>query len=306
MAAQRKKETTDGAVAAPEEQLEDLDEGEGSEGEGEEGSEEEEVKKPDEYSVEPEEKSRKERRRERGAIWKENERLRQENREIAERLARLEGMASQIPDPVRLAEAVHGKTRPDPVDEELSGVYAQQDALLGQYVSARNSGKLTPEEDASYTKKFRELDAKKHQLYIQRSQPAPQQPNPVAAIQAMILAQYRDVAENQDAYAWAQARYVQLRTKEKAPDSWDTISQAMEEAREGFGLKRGSHRPPGENTRRRYSGAPTGAGAKSARTIVLTEAQKKMADAVYKYMKNPQERYQRWANEVGKELLDEG
>lgn len=267
-----------------------------------------------------ERKTRKEKKRERFAeMREERDRAREEMRKMEERLARIEQTAQQYPDPQTLQQRLLSREPekpqgPDPLEQELEDVYRQQTDLARSYNT--QASRLTQQEVQQYQERARKLEERRTELLFQKAAKKNgmgQQANPdqiaqqayVRATQAQIQREHEDVYKNPQAVSWAQARY-QLARNEGMPDSWSTLNQVMDEARQKFGLRPRRGSGPTPSQRSRYTGAPRGGGnvsGKSGRgTIRMTPEYQRMADAMYPHIEDDRERYQKWANEVGPTL----
>ena len=250
----------------------------------------------------PEERqSRDEKKRQRGELFESNKRLEQENREMAERIARLEGQAQAVPTMMQQFQQQPQQPHVDPIDSELDDVYNRQNRLYQEYQRAVQSGKIDDQTKLQYEREAKDLDLRKTQLQMQKAgfqqvDPAQQQQ---VHVRSMIEAQYPDVMQNKQTKGWVQARYQQM-LHEGRRDGWDTLGDAMNEAREKFHLSRGNSNPPDENQRTRYSGHSRGSqGARGgSKTYKMTEADKIMANARFGHIPDERKRFQEYVNRI--------
>lgn len=245
-----------------------------------------------------------------GEMARENERLREQAQQDRERIARLEGIASSYPSPQELVARAQPQVTEDPDTAALKENYERQEALLLQYEASKED--MTPEQARSFRDRARGLQEEASGIVARRAAraaaPDPRQ-TAAHAIRARLQANNADVYGNQNALMYARGVYQQL-LAEGHPDSEQLHDLAMDRARSKFGMQRRDPRPPSEGTRTRHagqprvgSGRPTSGGGKPR--IRMTTEMKEMADIVLGHIKDPRERYQKWANGPGKRHLQD-
>ncbi len=237
--------------------------------------------------------------------------LEQQNRELAERLARLEGAHVQL-----ASQGINQTQRPDVYEAKLQEIERRRDLELRTADQEIKDGKWNPDRAAHYKKLGDELDQQRIDTLVERRM-AQQQPQVQAAVQTSVAqnmwqTQYPEMYEpaNQRALAWASARNTQLIAEGK-PATVDTIHEAMRESRQKF--KIGPQTPPREVSRSeqsRFSGHPaTGtsntAGPKPQGGIVMTRELQRIARAAHPNLK-PEEADKKWAQTTGKKMRERG
>ena len=201
---------------------------------------------------------------------------------------------------------------PDPIDEDLKRSRREQEALYAEYVGRQKEGNLTPEAEEKFRQRAYDIKDRETQLQLQkfhrdngisRQDPAEQHRQTVSS---QIRMQFPDIVADARASAYADGVFRQL-TALGRPNDWDTIEAAMKQTRRD--LRMGNAEPsrrPNEAERQRYSGLPAGPGSSredSPKTIRMTPGYKKMAEKLYRN-DPPNIAHQKWANTVGKKLLN--
>lgn len=256
--------------------------------------------------------SRDEKRRKRGELYEaaqQSKQLMEENRQIREQLANLQGQAQAFP--AMLQNIQSSTPQADPIDSEIEDVYNRQNRLFQEYqraeAAARAKGEqMDPSIRSQYEREAMDLDGRKTALHIRKA--GYQQPNPQQAqqmqVQAMISAQHPDVMGHAKAKGWVQNRYNQM-LLEGRQDSWDTLQNAMDEARQQFHLSRGNSTRPTYDQRSRYTGHSKGSQGSStnSKSYRMTSEDKRMANALYSHIDDEGKRLQMWVNKVAKRKL---
>lgn len=201
--------------------------------------------------------------------------------------------------------------KPDPLDEELNSVFKEQDLLFRDY-NAR-AAQMTAAEHEEYANKVRALQRR---LLVtgarlgMREEGINRQPDP-RQLHAMMVAQrlkddHDDLMSDQQRQMHFDGVWRQLRAEGK-PDNWNTINEAAEISRRRFGLPSKNKQAPSDSYKRKLSGATRGGGAgagDSPRVVTMNKQHRAMADASYRHIKDPTERYKRWAAGPGKKLIE--
>ncbi len=246
-------------------------------------------------------KTRKQRREEEGRgkqspvneIKAMREQLEQERRrgtEMQERLLRT----------IESRQQPQGGGQGDPYKAELSNIRQEQETLTYML----RSGGVTSEAEAKRLRdRYYELEDRRDTIKEERLErrvsskiPAPQQQG--TGEEAILRAEFPDVAAHPGAAAWAGGKWKQLLSEGK-PANLETARQAMREARENpyFGFARTAPRPS-EAQQARYGAVPAQAGARaSANEMTLTKDQKRLAVAAYPQLAAEDEHkaYAAWA-----------
>lgn len=256
---------------------------------------------------EPAKPSRAERRQERGRDFV---REAQDRADAAERRAQAAEQRAQEAY-ARAIPAVPEK--PSDAQAEVDKAYADQQSLYGHYNAARQKqGGITAEEHAEFEKRGREVELRKVRAIARLEgggQRGPSVEDVVRQIrQQEIVEAHNDVITNPAAYRWAHAA-MGMAVAEGKPDNARTLEDVMEHARTKFGMASRRATPAASDAmKRKMGGISRGGGSgrsESVRTIVPTEAEKRMANEMYSHLpKNL--RLATWARKVGKKLVDEG
>jgi hypothetical protein len=266
-----------------------------------------------EIGVEPQEpeRSRDDKKRERGRLRERNDELERQNVEYAQRLARLEGMAQMLPSQLQALQQqrAYAQQQPaqDPIDSELEALYDHQERLYEAASAMQRAGQLSPEKQRDLQRQSRKLDMQKNELLVRKATRG-QQParphDPLEGARVMMQMEFSDVYGNAAALQYAEGEFYRMRAK-GAPDDLGSVKAAMELARNEFGLRGRRSTPVSEATRERYTSRSKGAsssGAAERRTMSLSSAQKSMATSMFPGL-SEREACQKWVNEVGKDLV---
>lgn len=268
-------------------------------------------------------KDRKTKRKERGELWRANQGLAQENGDLRERLARLEGMADSI-HPRAIQEVLLGRGQQQqhvPDTSEEDALKKERDMLLRSYGAAVKAG-ITPEDEEAYRRKADELEERRWEAWARRKGLAAQgDPQQIAQAQLAAQIKMQNRARHPDVYGspratkWAGGLWNQLVTEYSGPDGSLTVDpqalhdHCMDKARERFGMKPRNERlsgPESQAQRKRHSGSSRGGaptrGDSGGRSFRMTDMYKAMADEAFSHITDERKRHQEWVNRVGKHL----
>lgn len=231
--------------------------------------------------------------------------LQQENRQLADRLARLEGAH------VQLASQRQGPPV-DPYETKLQEIESRRDVQISAMEAEIKTGRYTEERQKHYKQVGEQLDRERVDTMVERRMAA-HQPQVAAHVQTTVAQnqwrmQYPEIYSNPRAEAWASARRQQLLAEGK-PDSVETIHEAIGDAKRHFKLG-AQPRESSPSERSRLSGHPaTGgsanAGPKKGDGIVMTRELQRIARAAYSHLK-PEEADKKWAQTTGKKMREKG
>lgn len=245
----------------------------------------------------------KSRRKKRGFLLKENERLRGElerreamQSELSERLARMEGalIAKGPPEP----------PRPPADNPRIGDLLSQMNTLSRQYELEKRSG-ITSERAAELQGQWQRLHDERTELladqryarkafeYEQRSREQQSQMAPVdearKAVTEMMQLAFPDVAGNPEALRYADAAMRRARASGARESDTALTWRALQEARERYGSRSGSSRFSGSS----LNGGSGGRGG--APSYTLSAEQQRMALAAFPGIPE-REAYQRLVN----------
>jgi len=300
-------------VALDSEESEEHDEGDG---------EEEEIDKP----------SRKEKKRNR---YRENIQAREaaEKALEAERAARAAEIAAkdaqvaqalaQARDALEFAKqnTIKATTqRVDPLDEEEAQADRERRLVYREYQQRQLDQKnpITPKELEEF--ETRAMAAEKKQSMVQfkralREQPQPQQQvqgNPaLEALRMQLAVQHPEIAASQEAQTYADGIYKTLIAQRK-PADLNTLKDALDKTEQFFRYgkyKNADARTPDPTLRDKLQGPGRGAaaqGGEAPKSITMTKQLQQLADKAYSHIRDPKQRYEKWAKSVGAELIKEG
>lgn len=264
--------------------------------------------------------SRRERRRARGQnrLNVENDGYRKENADLRERMARLEGAASNYPDPGQLQQMMLGSQRKeadhDPIEDELDDLLDQRKQLTQDFNRANQAGTLTEEGKNAMVGRADQLEEQVSETRFRLNMKRHGSTQPVDNNALFVeMTRRRNIADNSDVYGDERLRGMATgifnemlyRSGPSAQGSQEMHDEAMRETRKRAGMK-----PKGgsqERTTHRTTGYARGSGAGGptrAAKIQMTPALKVMATSLYPGM-SEKDAYQKWANGPGKRLLEE-
>lgn len=271
-------------------------------------TEENERRDPDDDEDEEDRRqTRAERKAERGRLKDELEATRGQNRELLERVSRMEGALQQSMRDTRDSSRRAGAEEDDPLQAELDDVFDQQEALSAQI--AQVGKHMTADQERNFLAKARRLDIRKHELIAERTarRNAPRA-DPEAEQRRAFQAAYADVFENEAAKQYAKAEFLRLvhhpNPAMRKPDNKETLRLAMENTRKEFGMSRPA---PTEQERARTSGVSrggTGGGGKRENMVGMGKFEKGLADKAFPHIKDDKTRWNKWAQTAGKKMLE--
>jgi hypothetical protein len=249
--------------------------------------------------------TRAQKKRERGNMREENERLRRENEENRVRLARLEG-AFMARNNVRDAtDEDDGDDDDADFDERYSQLQRQHTDAYKALIAKGQS--VTQADKDEYQKLSARIERQRIEMTAERliERRAGQQAQQTAqdVMRAAIRARNADVYAKPAAVLYAEGEFRKLRAMGK-PDSQETLDMAMGAARRAFGMTK--EPAPTESQRARFAGPPRGqtsASGNGGGTIRMTPELRRMANAKYSHIKDEEKRYKMWANKEGRALL---
>lgn len=247
--------------------------------------------------------TRADKKRERGTMREENERLRKENEETKLRLARLEGayMARQTRD---------STDEEDDGEAEFEARYAEMqkqhtDAYRQLLAKGHNATQADKDEYQRLSAKIeRQRIEMTAERLMEKRMAAQAQRTSQEVMRAQIRTRHGDVYEKPAAVAYAEGEFRKLRATGK-PDSQETLDLAMNAARRAFGLSK--EPPPSDVQKSRFAGSPRGQAApgREPGVVRMTPELRRMANAKYSHVKDEEARYKLWANKEGKALLED-
>jgi hypothetical protein len=201
----------------------------------------------------------------------------------------------------------------DPNDTEIERIDKEMLALSDLFNAKAQAQQLSPEEAADLRRRYIDLQRQGNVAFQKKNQPAPQpqvDPSRAAFLERMRW-EYPDVVNDPSGAPWRYANA--MADAEMAAGRQinpDTIKDIMAQTRKRWGLSGGGngHRAPTEADRAKFRGVPSGGRGgpePSTRTIKMTRANRQMAEGMFPRMK-PEDAYKKWAQVVGKELVEEG
>lgn len=247
---------------------------------------------------------RKEKKRERGARFREDvSTLRSELQELKEKNARLEGAVMQRQ---QIVDRTDERPKTDVFETELNRLDTE---LRSHYDSLMRipQASRTQKDIDSYNSKNREIEDKKAEVRFDRvAHKRGIRPgvDPVqAARQAALQQQYSDVYANQKAVDYAEGTYRTLLAKGHK-DGPETLELSMTAARREFRLGRPADpRTPTRERKAKFEGVRQGSTSKGdgARSdgagleLRMTKDLRRMANARFAHIKDDQKRYEAFA-----------
>jgi hypothetical protein len=202
----------------------------------------------------------------------------------------------------------------DPWAEAENHVKEKFKFILGETTRLRAENRLDETATSRLQNEWLETQRAQQELVVrkqlwaqsyeqQRMAPQYEQQQRVAAVEARLSAEYPEVMNHQAAKAHAIGGWQQAMASGKA-NSWETAKEVMASTMRAFRL--GRPPPVDDVTRRRYSGiggGSNGAGPGRA-TFRMTKAHEKMAEGRYPRL-TPELAHKKWAQTVGKKILEE-
>lgn len=254
--------------------------------------------------------SRDDKKRARRPMLAELEAIREEKRQLEERLARVE--SDNHATRTALEQARQPQQPQDPFQAERTQLYKEEDELVDSWnratsLYAAQKQEMPSTEQAEWRNRRRALEEKKADLVTRQALQRAQANGPSQATEAILRSEFGDVYANKNAHAYAIGEFAKLRAMGH-PDSIDVARKALATARRDMKTSRGSASDADEQAdRRRHAGAPKGSsgGTKSERRSVAWNSDlQRLADSMYKDEPDPKKRAQMWVNENGKEYLE--
>jgi hypothetical protein len=214
------------------------------------------------------------------------------NRELTERLARMEGAQSQVG---QLLASQNRQQQIDPLEQELLNSL-EEDRRLQKYAadkiaSAQKAGRALSEDELRVLQDAATANSLKQQRIIarQEARAVASTINPRDVAMEVLQTKHNDVRGNPKAFGWAKARY-EMAVAEGAKDSPELLDRVMGETRARFSMP-GARPKPSDSDRRRTTGVVgSGGGGADVRRNggrVLTDQERKIAEAAYPFMPGP-------------------
>lgn len=255
----------------------------------------------DDDDDEPRKASRSEKKRDRGNLREEAEKLR-ERVALAEQQAAYATGAAQA-----MAQRMQQPTQErDELDVYEEGAQREQKLLVQEWNHRKAQGNVSQDEWDDFEKRGNAVQSRLAQVAAERvirrrQSQQPQGQNVLAVIQA----RYPDVAANPRALdrAITKHRLAVNDPLNPAPDDWNTADRMMQEVREEFGMAPKSNGNGRSSTNsRRLEGGGAGAsgnvkGGEAQTKVTLTKDDVAAADAAYPHIPE-KERYLRYARLV--------
>jgi hypothetical protein len=270
---------------------------------------------PPDVDDEPEpEPSRKEKRKQRGKLRKENDELRERAEKLEKEFAEFKEKSEREgrENFLRQVQAAQQQPKPDagpsPLDKELEGVHAREDALLGKFNALPETERAAKQ--AEYMSEMRKLTDEATAIQVKKALGGMPKQQPQQSQRdignAILASRFPDVFRDKRAEGWGWARY-QQKLADGKPDGLDLAAEAMQEAAEHFNLAA----PPEarEADKRRHMATSRGGKATPAteqKSFAMTPLWKSMADESHSHIKDPAERYRVWATEIGVNMKNGG
>lgn len=239
-------------------------------------------------------------------MQEERDAAKREREQLSTRLAQMEQMLHAQRQP----QGPPPPDKPSPLAEQRARLYQEQEMLYRDF-SARQA-QMSPEEVNAFNKRARELQSEmmetSAQIAVEKQgiRPVNEQEVRNQILREQLMREHGDVLSDPRMQEFCQGAWLQLRAKGRA-DDWSTIAEAAEATRRAFGRQTKTQKAPSESYKRKLTGMARGSGSGDggAPTVVsMNGHQKSMADAAYKHIKDPAERYKRWAAGPGRRLLD--
>lgn len=253
--------------------------------------------------------TRAERRAERGRIKQERDELREQNRQLSERVAKMEGaLETSMRDTRARAERTDDG---DPLQAEYNGILDEQETLAEQIdaLNERYKGKIPEAQMGRLRERARQLDLRKHEIAAERTarRNAPAA-DPMADQKRAFQMAYSDVFADPAAKEYARGEFSRLvhhpNPALRKPNNQATLKLAMENTRKEFGMSRPA---PTETERARTSGVSrggTGGGNARSSIVGMGAFEKGLADKAFPHIKKDEERWNKWANTAGRKMLE--
>ncbi len=229
---------------------------------------------------------------------------RQENAELRDRLARLEGAHVQL--------ASQGATpQVDPIEKRLAEIETERDAQIAAAEAEVLAKKYTVERAAHYKAIGEKLDRERVDLLVEKKLVG-RDSQLRAAVQTTVAQnqwqmQYPEIYGNPRALAWATSKH-QMELAEGKQQSTELIHQVMAETKKRFNMA--PKEKPSASLRSKFSGHPasgasTEAGPAAKGGIVMTKELSRIARAAYPGLPKA-EAEKKWAQKTGKRMREAG
>lgn len=194
----------------------------------------------------------------------------------------------------------------DPYEQELDGLYQQQQEAFTAYQAEVKAGTFNETRQKHYEKVARDLEARKSNVMIRRQLDQHRESARAEQAQAVWVQKYPEVYRNQRAYQYAEASF---RRKQALMGPGEEVTNAMveevmNEAMTQFRL--GGRTAPSASEKSRMSGIPssgTTSGNSGPGGITLTPELKRIAVAAYSELPEA-EAIKKWVNTTGKRLRE--
>lgn len=211
-------------------------------------------------------------------------------------------------------QAPPGKSAEDTELERIAGEQASmRDGFLGRRAALAQGQDLPRAEYDDYNKKQQDLADKRSALIAKKTIGGAQQPGltrqdvAVEANRMMLLQRFPDVMGVPQYAQYAAHQYQAGLTAGIASEQ--ALTEAIEEARVRFKLKKPENQRDRQRAKSRLGGPPSGniATSNGKRIMELTATQRKMAETRYKDLaaKDPRKAWAKWAKTVGPGLAED-
>lgn len=191
---------------------------------------------------------------------------------------------------------------PDPYRSRLDAITEQEKALGIQWEAHRRAKTLTRDLIDDFDKRARDFNQERTNIAVERAMSSAIPTMVQQTQREQFRAEFGDVQSNPNANRWARGYYDQL-VAQGAPDSADTVRQAMNAARAQFRM--GPRQAPTDRDRQQYTGFSGNTGRRQVgektNVVKMGKAEKSMAMAMYGDRFNGDEKkaYSQWAKGPG-------
>lgn len=227
-------------------------------------------------------------------------RLQQLEQQNAQMQAYMQGLSQrQAPQPQQPED--------DPLEREYQSILRDQKLLLQEHAAYGQN--ITAEQQADMERRAAQLEKRKLEwgghMANRRAgiRPIP----PEEAVKTQLMARFPDVMGNPQAQSYMVATFNRLRAR-GLPDSMETVEEAVAETRRDLRIGAAARAPaPSPGMRTKLAGASRGSGGGGGggeSSITMTKEYRAMADALYANIKDPMERYKKWARGPGRKLVE--
>jgi len=264
----------------------------------------------DEFEVQRpkgEQRPREQRRQERGGYQEAYKGAREDN----DRLRREIGDLRQGQNRGQEQQGVdHAKAE---YDRNLGSARDERKRMLESYNRGLTNGSMSDADAEKMREEAWELDQRIAKLnndeWARQREPSQDQRRR-DALGATLQARAPDVYANKAAQGLLNAKY-QAKKAQGHQDSLQLHDLCVEEVRDEMNMRREEDRPePTDRERAQLTGIPRGGtrgarrGRTSARSYKMNDSDRAMADVSHSHIKNPNQRYQTWVNEVRPDITD--